>query len=110
MDSGAQAKVIIDSSLAPAVAQALGTKVHRLPTPQSVKGFDGRRGRDITHYLEAHLHVDMRREHDVTILVADLGSTDMIIGLKWMHEYEATVAMCNEYYWPRNVLNNLVIL
>ena len=53
-----------------------------------VKGYDGRPGKPVTHYIRLHLTVDQRRQYNVPLLILDLGSHDIIIGRKWLAYFD----------------------
>jgi hypothetical protein len=61
-----------------------GCNTTQLKEPIAVKGFDGKRGHAVTHILILHLSIDGRRQTNIPFCILDLGSYDIILGLKWM--------------------------
>ena len=59
-----------------------------LPSAIQVKGYNGRPGKPVTHYIRLHLTVDQYRQYNVPLLILDLGSHDIIIGRKWLAYFD----------------------
>jgi transposase InsO family protein len=83
-DSGANGFAFMNTSCAFDIAKFLNLKTQPLVRPITTKGFDGRPGKPITHILTLHLLIDGQRQQDIPFLILDLGTHDVILGLKWM--------------------------
>lgn len=81
-DTGANEFAFIDTACAIDVAKVLDIKATRLEKPITVKGFDGKRGKVVTHILILHLSIDGRRQTNIPFCILDLGNHDIILGLK----------------------------
>ena len=57
-DTGANGFAFIDTACAIDVAKFLDIKTTRLEKPITVKGFDGKHGKAVTHILILHLSID----------------------------------------------------
>ena len=57
-DTGANGFAFIDTACAIDVAKFLDIKTTRLEKPITVKGFDGKCGKAVTHILILHLSID----------------------------------------------------
>jgi predicted aspartyl protease len=104
IDSGANGFVFIDTLCAADIAKYLNLKTQRLPYDVSVKGYDGKAGQPITHYIRLHLTIDGRRLYNTPLLILDLGSQDLILGRKWLAHLKILVD-CDAHYlrWPPNL-------
>jgi predicted aspartyl protease len=91
IDSGANGFVFIDTLGAADTTKYLGFKTQRLPQPVAVKGYDGKAGQPISHYLRLHLTIDGRRQYHTPLLTLDLGSHDIIPGRKWLAYFDILV-------------------
>lgn len=87
-DSGANGFAFMNTTCAIDVAKFLGVKAKRMPKPIQVNGFDGKRGKSITHFLILTLTIDGRRQLDIPFCILDLGNHDVILGLKWMEHFD----------------------
>lgn len=83
-DSGANGFAFIDTARAMDIANFLNIKPQPLVRPIATKGFDGRDSKPVTHILFLHLSIDGQRQQDIPFLILDLGTHDVILGLKWM--------------------------
>jgi len=83
-DSGANGFAFINTTCAIDIAKFFNFKAKRLIRPITTKGFDGRPGKLVTHFLSLNLSLDDQRQEDIPFLILDLGSHDVILGLKWM--------------------------
>jgi hypothetical protein len=80
IDTGANGFIFIDTSLASLAARHLDVDFKELEKPYTVKGFDGKRAKTITYYLELNLHIDRTKQQKLPMLVVKLGGHDMILG------------------------------
>ena len=87
-DTGANGFAFIDTACAIDAAKFLDIKPTRLEKPITVKGFDGRRGKAVTHILILHLTLCGRRQTNIPFCILDLGNHDLILGLKWMEYFD----------------------
>ena len=83
-DSGANGFAFINTACAIDIAKFFNLKAQPLVRPINTKGFDGRPGKLVTHILTLHLSLDGQRQENIPFLILDLGSHDIILGLKWM--------------------------
>ena len=92
VDSGATGYAFIDRTF----AHKHGLTRTRLPRPIDLYGFDGYKvRRRITHEVCLHLTYGQYSEK-ITMLEADLGSYDVILGLPWMRRYRVQFDWDNE--------------
>ena len=104
VDSGANGFLFIDTLCALDIARFLGVKALRLPRTFMVKGYDGKLGKPISHYLRLHLTINGRRQYNVPLLILDLGSHDLIIGRKWLDFFNILVDARNRcLQWPESL-------
>src|SRR5204862_72202 len=69
--------------------------------PITVKGFDGRGGKAVTHILILHLSLDGCQQTNIPFCILDLGNHDIILGLKWMEYFDIWLNPCNRrLVWP----------
>jgi hypothetical protein len=103
IDTGANAYSLIHRQKAGRLAKALKTSLRTLPTPISLKGFDGQDSRAITTTLQANLLIDGHFQKNVCFLVADLGVHDIILGRKWLATHDI-LPDCKRkiLYWPED--------
>jgi hypothetical protein len=103
-DSRANGFVFIDTLCASDIAKFLGVKAQKLPQPVKVKGYDGRAGNAITHFLRLHLTINGRRQYNLPLLILDLGSHDLILGRKWLKHFCILVdAAAGCLRWPADI-------
>ena len=88
IDSGANGFIFVNTLFAIDLARSFNITTARLPSPIQVKGYDGKPGKPVTHYIRLHLTVDQRRQYNVPLLILDLGSHDIIIGRKWLAYFD----------------------
>jgi hypothetical protein len=88
VDTRANGFVFINTLFAYDIAKLLGLKAQRLPYTIGTKGYDGKAGERITHYLRLHITVDGRRQYNIPLLILDLGSHDLILGRKWLAYFD----------------------
>jgi hypothetical protein len=84
IDTGANGYAFIDSRFIGKVSERLpDVKLEPLPIPCGVRGFDGKQGTPITHFVRLTLDIDGRHLTRIPFLVVGLGEHDMILGRKW---------------------------
>lgn len=104
IDSGANGFVFINTLCAVDIARYLGLKAQRLPRTIAVKGYDGQSRNSASHYLRLHLTIDGRRQYNVPFLILDLGSHDIILGRKWLAQFDIGVdCRRNRLLWPKEL-------
>ena len=91
VDSGANGFVFIDSLFAVDLAKFLNISAQRLPFSIKVKGYDGRPGKPVTHYLRLNLSVDNRQFFNLPILILGLRTYNMILRRKWLAFFDILV-------------------
>src|SRR6266536_4343350 len=79
-DTRAYRFVFMDTCCVMASVKFLGVPLRKLQDPIAIKGYDGREGRVVTHFLEYTLTINGRRLTLVPFLVLDLGNYDLILG------------------------------
>jgi Aspartyl protease len=83
-DTGANGFAFIDTACAIDTAKFLNIKATKLKEPIAVKGFDGKQGYAVTHFLTLHLSIDGQRQTNIPFCILDLGNHDIILRLKWI--------------------------
>lgn len=94
-DTGANGFGFIDTLFAVDLAKFLGTKAQKLSKAIAVKGYNGDSGNSITHILRLHLTIDGRRQYNLPLLILDLGTHDVILGRKWLANFNVLVDAAN---------------
>jgi hypothetical protein len=87
-DTGALGFSFMDTRCALSSVKFLRTPLKKLRQPIAIKGYDGRKGKNVTHYLECTLTLDGRRLVAVPFLVLDLGNHNLILGSQWFAHYD----------------------
>jgi len=101
VDSGANGLVFIDTRCAADLAKFLNVALTPLPTPCSVKGFDGKPGRSATHAIILNLGIDGHRQQKIPMLILDLGNHDLILGRRWLSHFDIWLDVRNRrLLWP----------
>ncbi len=101
IDTGANGFIFIDTGLASLAIRHLDVDFKELKKPYTVKGFDGKRGKTITYYLELNLYIDRIKQQKLPMLVVKLRGHDMILGRAWAEKYNTLVDCCNrQLIWP----------
>jgi hypothetical protein len=77
--------------------------VHNLDKPIPLRGFDGQPSEAIRKVLEADLGLDKHVQTRRYLLVAELGSHDLILGRKWLVAHDV-LPDCrrNQLHWPED--------
>ena len=75
LDTGATGHVFIDETTARKVCEKLQISPQRLTRPKPVKGFDGKRGKDITHAIYPTLTVQDHMETVAPLLITNSNNT-----------------------------------
>jgi hypothetical protein len=73
--------LFIDTRYIVASVKFLGVPLRKLQDPITIKGYNSREGRVVTHFLEYTLTINSRRLTLVPFLVLDLGNHDLILSL-----------------------------
>ena len=102
LDTGATGHAFIDESTAREVCEKLQISPQRLTRPKPVKGFDGKRGKDITHAIYPTLTVQDHKETVAPLLITQLGQHKMILGKPWMRKHGVIIDMATDKitFWP----------
>ena len=101
IDTGVNGYLFLNRPLAIYLLRALGTPIHKLPYSVPIHGFSNEIGAKVTHYIRLYLTVDGHRVYNYPFMVLDLGSQDMIIGLKWMKYFKLGIdTNKNCFKWP----------
>jgi hypothetical protein len=110
-DSGANGFAFIDTLLAIDIATFFNLKFQRLPKPIGVKGYNGKLGTRITHFLRMHLTVDKRRQYNIPLLILELGSHDLILGRKWLEYFNLLLDVRDRcLIWPESLPPSLSVV
>jgi hypothetical protein len=100
-DSGANGFAFINTLLAIDIATFFNLKFQRLPKPIGIKGYNGKLGTRITHFLRIHLTIDQRRQYNIPLLILELGSYNLILGCKWLEYFDLLLDIRNRrLIWP----------
>lgn len=83
-DSRANGFAFINITYIIDIAKFFNLKAKHFIRPINTKGFNGRPGKLVTHFLSFNLSLDGQRQEDILFLILDLGSYNMILGLKWI--------------------------
>lgn len=104
-DTGADGFAFINHTCAVSVASFLGVKAVKLPRPIYPKGYGGQRAtHPITHFICFDLIVDSRKPLRIPFLILELGSADIILGMKWLAYFNLKVDATNErLIWPESI-------
>jgi len=103
-DTGANGFAFMDTRCAVTTAKFLGLPFERLKKPIAIKGYDGHRGKAVTHYLRCTLAIDNRRLVRVPFLVLDLGNHDLILGALWFAHFDVMPDLRRRRLrWPENL-------
>ena len=102
LDTGATGHAFIDETTAREVCEKLQISLQRLTRPKPVKGFDGKRGKDITHAIYPTLTVQDHMETVAPLLITKLGQHKMILGKPWMRKHGVIIDMATDQivFWP----------
>ena len=102
LDTGATGHAFIDESTAREVCEKLQISPQKLTRPKPVKGFDGKRGKDITHAIYPILTVQSHKETIAPLLITQLGQHKMILGKPWMRKHGVIIDMATDQitFWP----------
>ena len=87
--------IFLDSRFVLDLCRVFKRKLQRLPHPVYPKGYNGKKGSPISHYLSFNLEIDGRRIYHLPMLVVELGSHDMIIGRNFFDYFHI---MIDVYY------------
>ena len=78
----------IDIRCTVTIAKFLGLPFERLKKLIAIKGYDGHRGKAVTHYLRCTFAIDNRRLVRVPFLVLDLGNYNLILSALWFTYFD----------------------
>jgi hypothetical protein len=68
-----------------------------------IKGYNGKRGPNITSYLRVYLTLDGRKIYNIPFLVLPLGSQDIIIGKSFLEYFDISPSVARrKLHWPPN--------
>ena len=102
LDTDATGHAFIDEATAREVCEKLQISPQRLTRPKPVKGFDGKRGKDITHAIYPTLTIQHHKETVAPLLITTLGQHKMILGKPWMRKHGVVIDMALDkiIFWP----------
>ena len=102
LDTGATGHAFIDESTAREVCEKLQISPQKLTRPKPVKGFDGERGKDITHAIYPTLTVQSHKETIAPLLITQLGQHKISLGKPWMRKHGVIIDMATDQitFWP----------
>ena len=81
-DTGANGYLFLNRPLAVKLSKALGAPIQRLPYSVPIRGYQGCVQSYAANYIRLHLTIDGRRVYNCPFVILDLGSPDIIIGIK----------------------------
>ena len=87
VDTGANGFAFINRSFATELSKFLSIKPVRIPNSLSIQGYDGKQATTVSHALILHLTIDTRRQTSLPFYILDLGTHDIILGLRWMEYF-----------------------
>ena len=101
-DTGASGYVFLDSKFASDLCHTFKLKPKQLPQTIYPKGFNGKKGSPITHYLSFNIEIDGRRICDLPMLIVKLSSHDMIIGRNFFDYFRVLIDVHHRrLQWPQ---------
>ncbi len=103
VDTGANAYALINQKHVRLLTKVLQMPVHRLKKPIPLRGFDGQPSKAIQQILEVNLDLDTHIQLRQHLLMAELGSHDLILGRKWLAAHDV-LPDCrrNRLHWPED--------
>ena len=103
MDTGANAYALINQNLIRSLTKVLRMPVHKLKKPIPLRGFDGQPSEAIQQVIELNLELDKHEQPRQYLLVAELGSHELILGRKWLAKHDI-LPDCrrNCLHWPED--------
>jgi hypothetical protein len=100
-DTGANGYLFLNRPLAVKLSKSLGVKIQRLPYSVPIRGFQNKIQSHADQYLRLHLTVDGHKVYNCPFVILDLGSQDVIIGIKWMKKFRLKInTQTNQFIWP----------
>jgi predicted aspartyl protease len=84
VDTGANGFAFINRSFATELSKFLDIQPVQIPNTLSIQGYDGKQATTVSHALILHLTIDKRRQTSIPFYILDIGTHDIILGLKWM--------------------------
>jgi len=97
VDSGSAVYTLVHTKLADQICQELGIQSIRLAKEKLIRGYDGKLARKvITHKILPNLTVESHKELTVSMLIADIGHHDAILGKLWMNKNGILLDMRND--------------
>ena len=105
IDGGANIFGAIRTTVAFQLSKLLKVSFLSLPTPIVPTGYNGKPGKPITAAILLTMTID-RRRINFPFLVTDLGSTDVLIGRKFLEHYDLKLDYSkgrNRIHWPKDM-------
>ena len=98
VDSGCTgAHTVINEAIVPQVCELLGIEPVPLSKSKPLRGYDGKLSpKLITHCLFPNMEVNGHKEGTCPMLIAPLGSHDVIIGKPWMNKHKVLLDMMKD--------------
>ena len=91
------ANVVINEAVVESVCEQLGISPLPLPKPKPLRGYDGQLARkSITHFILLNMIVNGHWESSSSILIANLGQHDIILGKPWMNRHGVLLDMMRD--------------
>jgi len=87
-DTGVLGFSFINSHCASTVAEFTGAPLRKPKKYIIIKGYNGRTGKSVTHYLECNLTFDNSKLLRILFPVLDLGNHNLILGSHWFSHYD----------------------
>lgn len=99
-DSGAHGFCFLNRAITSNICSKLGITPIALPKPITPKGYNGVKGRIITHFIVTTLRIDGYTLKKIPFLILDLGSQDIILGDAWMAHFDVLPDLRNrKLFW-----------
>lgn len=98
VDSGCSgAYTLIDRAISKQACEELHLEPVPLPRPRPIRGYDGKLAKKpITHCLLPNLTVNGHKESTCPMLIADLGTHDVILGKPWLNRHGVLLDMLKD--------------
>ena len=101
VDTGANGFAFMDTELADQLCKGLGLTLTPLPHMIIAKGYDGRKGPAVTHYLTMNLILNGHHQYNIPFIILKLGIHEVILGRKWLEYFHVNPDVAGRrLVWP----------
>jgi len=88
LDTGCTVSALIHERLVEQLCERYGVLPFALPHKKSLKGFDGYSAPPVSHAVVLPVQIGDHYQPSMTLLIANIGSHDIIVGKPWMHQHQ----------------------